>query len=161
MAPTKKKGDLAELKVAAHLVSLGYDVAFPFGEDNDFDLILVRDARVERVQVKHATSDGSVVAIRCRSHSLTNGRVRRTKQYTSATIDWIGCYDATSDRCFYIPASMLGAGRSSIHLRLTPTRNNQRAKTHVAADFARPEPATASGASRIRTDDLVNANHAL
>jgi PD-(D/E)XK endonuclease len=40
MASLKTKGDLAELKVAADLVERGYRIALPFGEDNDFDLIL-------------------------------------------------------------------------------------------------------------------------
>ena len=42
MASLKTKGDLAELKVAADLIERGYRVAIPFGEDNDFDLILIR-----------------------------------------------------------------------------------------------------------------------
>lgn len=48
----KAKGDLAELKVAADLRSRGYRIAFPYGEDWDYDLILCRhDGRLERVQV--------------------------------------------------------------------------------------------------------------
>jgi hypothetical protein len=39
----KAKGDLAELKVAADLRDRGYKLAFPYGEDWDFDLILCRD----------------------------------------------------------------------------------------------------------------------
>jgi hypothetical protein len=43
MASLKTKGDLAELKVATDLVERGYRIAIPYGEDNDFDLILCRD----------------------------------------------------------------------------------------------------------------------
>jgi len=111
--------------IAADLVRRGYKVAIPYGEDWDFDLIVCRDEKLERVQCKYARSDGEVVALRCYSHSLTNGRVRATKRYTAATIDWLAVYDATSDRCYYIPAAELGAGRSLMHLRLAPTRNNQ------------------------------------
>jgi hypothetical protein len=47
----KAKGDLAELKVAADLRSRGYKLAFPYGEDVDFDLILCRgDGSLERVR---------------------------------------------------------------------------------------------------------------
>ena len=45
--------------------------------------------------------------------SLTNGRVRQTKRYTAATIDWLAVYDATTSRCFYIQASDLGSGKSA------------------------------------------------
>ncbi len=140
MAPTKRKGDLAELKVAAHLAELGYQLAFPYGEDSDFDLILIREEKLERVQVKHATSDGRVIPVRCSSSSLTNGKVKRIKRYTAKTIDWIAVYDSTTALCLYVPASMLGEGRRQVSIRLTPTLNGQRALTHDAVQFRVPEP---------------------
>ena len=88
IAPTKQKGDLAELKVAADLLSRGHRIAFPFGDDWDYDLILCRGARLERVQVKHTRSNGRTMEVKCRSHSLTNGRIRRTKHYTAETIEF-------------------------------------------------------------------------
>jgi hypothetical protein len=139
MASLKTKGDLAELKVAADLVDRGYRIAIPFGEDVDFDLILIRGEALERVQVKYTESDGCVVSVKCYSHSLTNGRVRQTKRYTAATIEWLAVYDRTTRRCFYLPATELGEGRSNLHLRLTPARNNQRARIRYAEDYASPE----------------------
>lgn len=76
--------------------------------------------------------------MRCRSHSLTNGRVRVTKKYTAETIDWLGVYDATTDKIFYIPAAELGAGRDLMHLRLEPARNNQRIGIRMADDYLVP-----------------------
>ncbi len=139
MASTKRKGDLAELKVAAHLAELGYRLAFPYGEDWDYDLILIRGDAFERVQVKHATSDGRVIAVRCSSSSLTNGKVRQVKRYTAAMIDWLAVYDCTTDLCLYIPAPLLGDGRRQMHIRLMPTLNGQRALTHDAVQFRTPE----------------------
>jgi hypothetical protein len=134
----KGKGDLAELMVAADLRRRGFGVAIPSGEDYDFDLILIRDDRLERVQVKYTESDGVVVKVKCFSHSLTNGKVRRTKRYTPATIDLLAVYDATSSRCYYVPARELGNGRSSIHLRLRPAMNGQRIGTRPADDYLIP-----------------------
>ena len=139
MASLKTKGDLAELKIAADLIERGYRVAIPFGEDNDFDLILIREDRLERVQVKYARSDGNVVPVRCRSASLTNGKVKQIKRYTSATIDWLAVYDVTTKRCFYIPATELGTGMDLIHLRLTDARNGQRRGIRFADDYLAPE----------------------
>jgi hypothetical protein len=139
MASLKTKGDLAELKVAADLVERGYRIAIPFGEDVDFDLILVRGDKLERVQVKYTRSNGRVIVVRCRSHSLTNGKVRQTKYYTASTIDWLGVYDAATGRCYYIPADELGNGRSVLHLRLTETRNRQRRGIRYAAHYQTPE----------------------
>jgi len=121
--------------IAADLIRRGYRIAIPYGEDWDFDLIVCRDSTLERVQCKYTRSDGNVVAVRCCSHSLTNGRVRATKRYTAATVDWLAVYDATTGRCYYIPAAELGDGMRMMHLRLTPTRNNQVLRIRRAEDY--------------------------
>lgn len=134
---TKKgKGDLAELKVACDLLERGYKIALPYGEDWDFDLILLRHGNLERVQVKHSTSKNGVIPVECRSQSLTNGKVRRTKHYTARMIDWLAIYDRTTDRCFYLPASELGPGRWTLNLRLIPTRNGQSAGVRYAENYS-------------------------
>lgn len=135
----KGKGDLAELMVAADLRRRGFKIAIPFGEDCDFDLVLIRDGHpLERVQVKYAESNGVVIPVRCSSHSLTNGKVRKTKRYTAKTIDLLAVYDRPSDRCYYIPASELGEGRSIMHLRLRPALNKQYIGTRPAENYLNP-----------------------
>jgi hypothetical protein len=134
----KAKGDLAELMVAVDLLGRGHKIAIPYGEDCDFDLVLIRGNSLERVQIKHTTSNGSVVCVRCRSHSLTSGKIWRTKQYTAETIDLLAVYDATTSRCFYVPAAELGKGRASLHLRLKPARNGQHLRTRPAEDYRDP-----------------------
>ena len=135
MAHLKALGDTAELAVAHDLLRRGYGVAFPYGEDWDYDLIVCRGEKLERVQVKYTRSDGVVIAVRSRSASLTNGKVKSYKYYTSQTIDWMAVYDATTDKCYYLPASILGGGMSMLHLRLTEARNNQRVGVRYARDY--------------------------
>jgi hypothetical protein len=132
MLNRKAKGDLAELRVATDLLARGYKVAFPYGEDWDYDLIVCRTGLMERVQVKYGCSDGEILVVRARSHSLTNGKVRETKRYTATMIDWLAVWDATTERCFYVPASELGLGMSMITLRLAPAKNGQVLRTHPA-----------------------------
>ncbi len=43
--------------VAADLRRRGFKIAIPFGEDCDFDLVLVRDTKLQRVRVKYVKSD--------------------------------------------------------------------------------------------------------
>ena len=135
MAPLKEKGDLAELRVAADLAARGCCISFPFGENCDYDLIADTGDRLHRIQVKYATSDGRIIPVRCASHSLTNGKVKRTKCYTAETIDWIAVYDRTSNRCYYVPAAELGTGRRQMSLRLVPARNSQRLGVRFAEDY--------------------------
>ena len=132
IAPLKAKGDLAEVMIAADLIRRGYKIAIPYGEDWDFDLIVCREERLERVQCKYSESNGIVIVVRCRSHSLTNGKIRATKRYTAAMIEWLAVYDATTERCYYIPATELGEGMNMMHLRLTPARNNQHRRVRLA-----------------------------
>ncbi len=134
MARLKQKGDLAELKVATDLLSRGFRIAFPYGEDCDYDLIC-DTGDLHRIQVKYAESGRGVLAVRCGSHSLTNGKVRRRKLYTAEMIDWIAVFDRTLDRCFYVPARELGNGRGLLHLRLEEARNGQRQGIRFASDY--------------------------
>jgi hypothetical protein len=126
---------MAEIMIAADLVRRGYKVAIPYGEDWDYDLIVCREERLERVQCKYTRSDGRVMTIRPRSHSLTNGKIRATKRYTAAMIEWLAVYDATTERCYYVPAAELGDGMHWMHLRLAPARNNQRRGIRPSEDY--------------------------
>ncbi len=113
---------------------------YSLGEDVDFDLILIRDESLERVQVKYTESNGLWIVVRAQSHSLTNGKVRRTKRYTAATIDWIAVYDKSTDRCYYVPAGELGVdGVSGLRLRISTPLNNQRIGIRWASDYLNPE----------------------
>ena len=135
MADLKVKGDLAEVAVAADILRRGHKVALPFGEDWDYDLIACRQGRLERVRVKHACEVDGVIPVRCRSASLTNGRVRAVKYYTADTVDWIAVYEARSGECYYVPSTEFATGRSILSLRVTPARNQQRLKIRWAADY--------------------------
>ncbi len=139
MASLKQKGDLAELKVATDLMERGCRLAIPFGEDSDYDLIADKDGQLHRVQIKYTESDGAIIILRCRSHSLTKGKIRQTKHYTSKTVDWIAVYDRTTDRCYYCPSSELGEGRSELSLRLIPARNGQRLGIRDASSYTDPD----------------------
>jgi PD-(D/E)XK endonuclease len=163
MAALKQKGDRAELEVARDLIRRGYRIAFPYGEDWDFDLIFSRpDSHLlERVQVKYTASNGAVVYARARSASLTNGKVKAIKRYTAETIDWLAVFDATSDRCYYLPAVELGAGMDSVTLRLTPPKNCQRAGIRYAADYVDPDPLEQYGLWEMEPAGLEPATSAL
>jgi hypothetical protein len=135
MAPLKTKGDMAELMVAADLIKRGYRIALPYGEDSDYDLVVEREGRLERIQVKYTESRDNVVKVKCKSHSLTNGKIRQTKHYTAETIEWIAVYDRITDRCYYVPATELGEGRSIMHLRLAPALSGRKLGINWASDY--------------------------
>ena len=50
MAETKRKGDLGEAMVMADVLRRGHKVALPVGEDWRYDLIVLRNSKLERIQ---------------------------------------------------------------------------------------------------------------
>ncbi|MGZ4200724.1 MAG: group I intron-associated PD-(D/E)XK endonuclease [Thermoleophilaceae bacterium] len=113
----------------------GHKIAIPYGEDWDYDLIVCRHGALERVQAKYTESDGRVIEVKCFSASLTGGKVRSIKRYTASTVDWIAVYDATTQRCYYVSSSEFSEGKTYLHLRLAPPRNNQRRGIRFAEDY--------------------------
>lgn len=150
---SKEKGSIAELAVAADLVRRGYHVAFPFGDVDTYDLLFHREevANVdrlgwqpsrqkrllfERVQVKYTKSDGKVIQVKARSHSVTAGQVSSTRTYGPNEAEWVAVYDATTATCYYIHTLDLSAYPSgTIHLRLAPSENNQKQGVRWASDY--------------------------
>ncbi len=135
MTELKRRGDLAELAVACDIRRRGHGIAFPYGETRAYDLIVDRAGSLERVRVKHATSDGVIVVARCRTQTVVAGQVRAVHKYTETDIDWLAVYDSTTGTCFYVPAADLADGRAELTLRLAPTRNGQRRGIRFAADY--------------------------
>ena len=125
------------MRVAVDLLDRGCQLSIPFGED--CDLIADAGSVLHRIQVKYTESDGQVILVRCRSHSLTRGKIRQTKHYTAETIDWIAVYDRTTDRCYYCPASELGSGWCELSLRLVAARNGQHLGIRNAVDYTEPD----------------------
>jgi hypothetical protein len=130
MGLTKKKGDIGVAMVIADAMSRGHGVALPIGENLPYDLVVDRNGKLERIQVKYTESKGAIVEVRCRSTSETT-----QYKYTDKLIEWIAVYDKTTKCCYYVPAAVLGTGRNAIWLRLVPSKNRQKKGLHFAKDF--------------------------
>lgn len=129
-AITKIKGDLGQAMVMADALKRGYKVALPLGEDWRYDLIVLREEKLLKIQCKYADSAKGVIKVRCETHDG-----RSYYRYKREDLDYIAVYDRVTDKCYYVPCSYLGTGRSSISLRTTETRNGQSKKTWRAKDF--------------------------
>ena len=57
----------------------------------------------------------------------------RTK-YTADEIDAVAAYCPSLDECYLLPIDQI-EGTTTLHLRLGPARNGQRAALHFAADY--------------------------
>ena len=129
---TDQKGAIAEAAIALEALKLGIEVYRPIAEGGRYDMILVVDGQLLRVQCKWATRYGEVVVVRCYSNRRARtGLVRRL--YSSDEIDAFAAYCVELDRCFFMPIGLFPT--QEVRLRLSPARNNQRRGIRWADDF--------------------------
>ena len=137
MLNSNHKGNVAELAIATEAAKLGLSVLKPLTEHERFDLVLGIGSVLYRVQCKWARRRGEVIVVRLGStyHSPTRGYVKST--YAADEVDAIAVYCPDLDRCYLLPIDTF-AGRSSAHLRVGRTRNNQRAALNWATAYEFP-----------------------
>jgi hypothetical protein len=130
----RSKGSIAEVAIVLAAIKLGVSVAKPLTDGDRYDLIFDLDPGLVRVQCKWATLAGDVVIVRCYSCRRTRDGLTK-KGYSANEIDALAAYCAELDRCFYFPVTRLN-GRTTLQLRLHPSRNNQQSGINWADDFA-------------------------
>ena len=130
-----EKGAAAEAVVEAEAIKRGIVVYRPSSGHSRADLIFEIDNRLWRVQVKHAHLNGAAdVLIVNTSGSYLSPKGYVLSTYSEEEIDLLGVWSSELDRCFLLPPSIF-AGRRAVHLRLTPSRNNQQACINLAGEY--------------------------
>ena len=126
-------------------------------EHEPYDLVIEMEGQLQRIQCKWASLDGDVVRVGLvRSRRGPNGHIRRV--YDSTEVDAVAAYCEELGRSYVLPFESI-AGLQSIHLRLGPTRNGQRAALRFAADYE--FGAIAQQAERLRgTQEVAGSNPA-
>jgi hypothetical protein len=129
MALTKQKGDIAEAFVTFLLKEKGFNVLFPWGEDNRYDLVVEKGGIFKRVQVKYVSLRNGVIDVPLRSannHSVIH--------YSLNDIDVVAAYCPEVRKVYFIPLDRI-KNRSSFKLRLKPAKNNQKKFVVLAVDY--------------------------
>lgn len=130
---THRTGNICEMIVAADCLNRGYSVAFPFGHNTRYDIIVDRNGKLERLQVKGVTPVRGALNLLPRSTGRQNGK-RIDKQYDHNEVDWIVAVDTETKLCYYVPIE-LAKERYQLSLRLVPAKNNQQKKVVNASNF--------------------------
>lgn len=108
---------LAELTVAVEALKIGYQVYFPFSGSSKCDLILERDGRLRRVQVKKIWKNqrGNRVC-----QAVAQSYNRRSRQshipYRNTEIDFLIAVELETSDCWIIPLEEIEKIRSNISL---------------------------------------------
>jgi len=112
---TKQVDDETEARIIAALITEGYSVSIPFGDNDKYDLVLDTEQRLFRVQCKTGWIEEDVVRFKTASKTTVNGDVTMA--------DYDGELDAFAVRCpdngalYWVPLE--DAGKKSTYLRLT------------------------------------------
>lgn len=131
---SNQKGAIAELLFAAAAVRAGYDVFRPMSEHGRADLLLGSGETLLRVQCKWGTLHGDVIKawFRTSRHTPSLGYVSST--YDESEVDAIGVYCEGTGQCYLLPISLI-SGKTCIHLRTGPPKNNQRVGLQWAEQY--------------------------
>jgi hypothetical protein len=132
LTPTEK-GAIAEAKIYAAAVEAGIAVARPLTEGRRYDLIFDLGTKLLRVQCKTAPRQNDVIVLRNITNRCTPSGYIRTR-YAATEVDGIAAYCPELDECFYMPIEDV-EGKATVHLRLAPARNGQRAGVTMAARY--------------------------
>ena len=117
----------------AAAISLGIPVLKPVVEGLRYDIVFELGTRLVRTQCKWANRENDVVVVRSRTSRHTpRGYVFTT--YSSAEVDGIAAWCPGTGECYFIPIGDID-GRSCMHLRLAPARNNQELLVHWASQY--------------------------
>jgi hypothetical protein len=133
MLTTDQKGNIAELSIMAAAAKLGVDVYRPVGEGGRYDMIFECAERLWRVQCKWSPRYGDVIILRCYSSRRNRDGCLRRK-YVAGEFDAFAAYCPDTGCCYFVPYPLCD-GRTQIHLRLEPSKNNQDAGIHWAREY--------------------------
>lgn len=120
---SKDKGDITQAKLELVLLTRGYTILNPRGDNQRYDLVIEKDGKFERVQCKTGRlRNGSVVFSSCSSSYHRNGK----KQPYINQIEYFGVYCPDNDTCYLIPETEVN-NKDACKLRIDePKKSNSR-----------------------------------
>lgn len=136
---TKDIGSVGEVLVLSHLISKGYRVSIPFGDNTKYDLISEKDGKMERIQVKTTnTNNGETInfKVSCTVYEKQKDGNNRSKtvKYNKRDFEWLYGVDLSTKKIYKIPSTKV-SGKAVFRLRLVPSKNRQVMNINFAKDF--------------------------
>jgi hypothetical protein len=114
MRNTKDVGDETETKVLAELVTRGYSVAIPFGDNDGYDLVAEIGGELFRVQCKTGWTEDECIRFKTGSKTTVNGEETMREYGTEVDAFAVRCRD--TEGLYWVPRA--DVGKKSTYLRL-------------------------------------------
>ena len=119
-------GLITEYQCQLFLIEHGFNVLVPIGNYQKYDLVIEKDNKFYRIQIKHSTEKENSFLVRTRYDVRDNGRVRK-ETYKFEDVDY---FMTEFNGVFYMFPVF---GTSETKFWLTPPKNSSTSK--LAKDF--------------------------
>jgi hypothetical protein len=129
---SKDKGNLAELAAAKKIISKDMSVAFPFGDNERYDLIIDNGQQLEKAQVRKASKRDNYIVFKCYSNHRSEGEIKRDT-FEESEIDCFLVWYQEKEKIYKVPIEE--SPKTEMRLRLRRTENNQRKNVNWADDY--------------------------
>lgn len=133
-ALNKQKGDIGEAKCLAKMIELGIPVCLPFGDNQRYDMVIDVNGELKKIQVKYSSQTENAGSVIFKIVSSTNHTTNKHCDGYENDIDAFLLYNAINDEIYYLPIEVV-AGRTTITLRMEPTKNGQTKNCLFTKDF--------------------------
>ena len=127
---TKRKGSIGEMAVAKYLMEHGFYVFKELGDLSRVDLIIEKDRKLQKIQVKALTSSNGSVDLK-----FTKSGPNYHFKYSELDVDWFIVFVLDTNDFIFIPSSEM-EGKKTISIRLTKAKNNQLSNTNQLVNYS-------------------------
>ena len=140
---TTDKGDIGVAEISADIMKRGVDVLRPLSASLPFDLVAYKGGRFYKIQVKYreeattprGQSTGFIEFAMTRA-VIGGGKVAK-RRVLPHEVDVFAIYCPTTDGCYYLSQAEV-ARITTVTLRTTPSKNNQKRGVRMAVEYTDP-----------------------
>lgn len=128
----KHKGDIGVTKVIADLTEKGFNVSIPLSEHLKYDLIVEKEAKIKRVQVRFTSSVKGAIPVKLKS-SWSDKKGNHITKREKSDYDILAIF-CPETMCVYYLKDEDFSNSSQVTIRLEKSKNNQQVGVRYASE---------------------------
>ena len=133
---TTDKGDIGVAVVSADLIKRGLDVLSPLSSSLPFDLVVHRDGKFFKIQVKYRREKNGCVLVGLTRAVISGGRVKK-RRIRPDEVDVFAVYCPDTTECYYFGRADV-SDVTNVRLRIRPSKNKQKKNVRWASAYRTP-----------------------
>ena len=133
MANTTQVGTTTEGIVLAAILKAGKTVLLPFGNQQDYDLVMEDGGCFYRIQCKTGRLRKGSIQFNLYTMAQQEGTGKHIRRHYGDSVDMYGVYCPETETTYLVPSNQVGTALGV--LRITPPANNQVKNIRWAKDY--------------------------